>query len=228
MKLISAIIGSALANSWPGQSDVDPCGTSVSFAENSINATCTIDFNGYDAWRVYLGGEFITGATSFTNYDGMTGDSVDVTVFWEEGYDSNGDLDNSTCGADADVTVSCVDQGAAVAGVFFQETANDFRMAKGSNYNFQISGASEGDVVAMQINDAYGTGWGAMNLTTNSGTINVDGANVIQDAWGNLYTDTGAITITVGSGGAALVNLFTVQQPGNNWEPSLWHSTVST
>lgn len=91
------------------------------------------------------------------------------------------------------------------------ETANDFRMSKESNYNFQVrsftlfcslsifkvAGAYPGDVVAMQINDAVGNGFACMNLTTNSGEINVDGINVIEDPWGNLYSDTGLITINV-------------------------------
>lgn len=49
----------------------------------------------------------------------------------------------------------------------------------------------------MQINDAVGNGFACMNLTTNSGEINVDGINVIEDPWGNLYSDTGIITINV-------------------------------
>jgi hypothetical protein len=228
MKLISAVIASALAGDWPGQSDVDPCGTQVNFAESSINATCTLDFNGYNPWRVFLGGEWITGQYSFTNYDGMGGDSIDVVVFWEEGYQADGiTLDNSTCGATTDVTVSCAPQGSAVAGVYFQENANDFRMAKGSNYNVQIVGASAGDTLTIQLNDAYGNPYGAQNLSTNSGTITADGVNVVQDAWGNLYTDTGLINLNVGDETADVVNLFTTQQPGQNWEPSFWHSTVT-
>lgn len=228
MKLISAVISAAFAGSWPGQSDVDPCGTQVNFAESSINSTCTLDFGGYTPWRVYLGGEWITGMYSFTNYDGMAAESIDVVVFWTEGFEADGvTLDNSTCGMDAHVTVSCVDQGAAVSGVYFQENANDFRMSKGSNYNVQVMGASAGDVLMMALNDAYGNPYGAQNLSTNSGTINVDGSNVVQDAWGNLYTDTGIVSLTVGDEAADVVNLFTTQQPGANWEPSFWHSTVT-
>ena len=138
MKLISAVIATALAADWPGQEVNDPCGTQKQFAESSVNATCTLDFNGKTPWRVYLGGEWITGANTFTNFDGMGADAIDVVVFWAQGNDGDGNLDNSTCGTVDDVTVSCVDQGAAVAGVFFQETANDYRMAKGSNYNIQV------------------------------------------------------------------------------------------
>jgi hypothetical protein len=87
---------------------------------------------------VYLGGEWITGIYSFTNFDGMGADNIDVVVFWEQSNDADGNLDNSTCGEEADVSVNCVDQGAAVSGVYFQENANDFRMSKGSNYNVQV------------------------------------------------------------------------------------------
>jgi len=227
MKLISALVATALAADWPGQSDTDPCGTQVSFAQSSINASCTLDFNGKNPWRVYLGGEWITGIYSFTNFDGMGADNIDVVVFWEQSNDADGNLDNTTCGVEADVSVNCVPQGAAVSGVFFQENANDFRMSKGSNYNVQIVGAASGDTLTIALNDAYGNPFGAQNLSTNSGTINVDGVNVIQDTWGNLYTDTGVVSLSVDDSASDTVNLFTTQQPGANWEPSFWHSTVT-
>lgn len=228
MKLICSFVAAALAGSWPGQGETDPCGSSQAFSVSSINSTCTLDFGAYAPYRVYLGGEYITGMYSFTNYEGMTeGKAVDVVVFWEEFLGADGELDNSTCGTDADVTVNCVDNGAALEGVFFQETANDHRMAKGSNYNVQIAGAVAGDVLSIALMDAEGNAFGAQNLSTNSGAITADGVNVVEDAWGNLYTDTGLITLTVGDQASAIVNVFTVQQPGANWEPSFWHSTVS-
>ena len=205
---------------------------------------------------MFLGGEFIVDEYSFTNFDGIGSDLIDVVIFWEQDYDgSTGLLSNATCGYDTDVTLDCVDYGSALPGLYFMETANDFRMMKESNYNFQVkhfapfyssfsfkvAGAYPGDVVAMQINDAVGNGFACMNLTTNSGEINVDGINVIEDPWGNLYSDTGLITINVTNTfhhrtyiffqvadyASSTVNLFTQQQPGQPWEPSLWKSTVS-
>ncbi|CBY24319.1 unnamed protein product [Oikopleura dioica] len=231
MKVTAALIAAAYAAdpvNWPGQSDEDPCGTQIHFPESAVNATCTLDFNGYNPWRVFLGGEFIVDEYSFTNFDGIGSDSIDVVIFWEQSYDgSTGLLSNATCGYDTDVSLNCVDYGSALPGVYFMETANDFRMMKESNYNFQVAGAYPGDVVAMQINDAVGNGFACMNLTTNSGEINVDGINVIEDPWGNLYSDTGIITINVADYASSTVNLFTQQQPGQPWEPSLWKSTVS-
>ena len=144
MKLFSAFVVTALAGSWPGQSDVDPCGTQVKYAGTAVNQTCSIDFNGKRPWRVFLGGAYILGQYQFTNFDGQGGDQQDVVIFWEESFFPGSDppeLDNSTCGADSDVTISCVDYGGAWGGVYFQETANDYRMSKGSNYNIQIMGA---------------------------------------------------------------------------------------
>lgn len=230
MKLIGSFVAAALAADWPGQSETDPCGSTLKYEGSSVNATCVMDFGGFAPWRVFLGGQYITGMYSFTNYDGQEAEvdpSVDVLVFWEEALGADGELDNSTCGTTADITVTCTPYGAAVPGVYFQETANDYRMAKGSNYNVQIGGAVAGDVLAIALKDAYGNAFGAQNLSTNSGEITVDGINVVEDAWGNLYTDTGMVSLTVGDQAAEIVNLFTTQQPGANWEPSFWHSSVS-
>ena len=68
-----------------------------------------------------------------------------------------------------------------------------------------------------------GNGFACQNLTTNSGLIS--GAET--DQWGNQYSDDGLMTITVENGGAELVNIFTQQQAGQNWEPNLWASTVT-
>jgi hypothetical protein len=232
MKLISAILGTALAGSWPGQSDVDPCGTQVKYAGSAINQTCTIDMNGKKPWRVFVGGAYILPDTpwTFTNYEGLAGEETDVVVFWTEDYFPGSDpleLDNSTCGADSDVIVDCVDYGGAWDGLYFQETANDFRMSKGSNYNIQIIGAVAGDTLTIQLNDAYGNPYSCQNISSNSGEIIADGTNVILDTWGNLYSDTGKMVLQVGDQVAMLVHIDTTQQPGMNWEPSLWHSTVT-
>ena len=156
MKIAAAIISTISALSWPGQSEQDPCGTQVNFPDQSINATCTLDTAGRSPWRVFLGGEYIVGPNQFTNFEGLGSESIDVVIFWEQTFDSEGVLDNSTCGLDTDVTVSCVDNGAASTGVYFQETANDFRMAKTSNYNFQIKGAVDGDVLTIALVDGAG------------------------------------------------------------------------
>ena len=81
--------------------------------------------------------------------------------------------------------------------------------------------------MVLELYDSYGDAYACQNLTTNSGTIYVDGTNVQEDPWGNLYSDNGQITINVGDETAQLVNLFTTQQPGMNWEPNMWKSTVT-
>ena len=92
---------------------------------------------------------------------------------------------------------------------------------------FQIAGAVAGDVLTMYLKDSNDNEWACQNLTTNSGEIVVDGPEGVQeDPWGNKYSDTGRVTINVGDETAQIVNLFTVQQPGMNWEPNMWKSTV--
>ena len=81
--------------------------------------------------------------------------------------------------------------------------------------------------MTMAIKDSDGNDVGLQNLTTNSGDITVDGTNVVQDEWGNLYTDTGVIAMTVTDAASNVVHVFTTQQPGQNWEPDFWTSTVT-
>jgi len=47
-----------------------------------------------------------------------------------------------------------------------------------------------------------------------------------MDPWGNIYSDNGKIMINVGDQSGIIVNLFTTQQPGMNWEPDTFTSTV--
>ena len=54
----------------------------------------------------------------------------------------------------------------------------------------------------------------------------MDGTNVQMDPWGNIYSDNGKIMINVGDQSGIIVNLFTTQQPGMNWEPDTFTSTV--
>merc|ERR1711978_137633 len=112
--------------------------------DSMINSTCTISGNNIKA--VFAGnGAFITGPNSFTGFDGISGD-VDAVVFFEQSC-VDGDCDNSTCW---DAAVSCVDNGAASAGVFFMESVNDNRVS-GVNYNLQIAGVSQGDNLSIDL-----------------------------------------------------------------------------
>jgi len=215
---------------WPGQTTTDPCGSQYRYAgKASANQTCTIDFdsNKYTPWRVFVGGQYILNEYSFTSFDGVDPQNIDVVVFWEQVEGADGELDNSTCAGEGELSVSCEDYGGPWPGVYFQETTNDFRNAKNGNYNIQIAGAKSGDVLVLELVDSYGQGYACQNLTTNSGSIYVDGVDVQEDEWGNLYSDEGKITINVGDETAQLVNLFTTQQPGMNWEPNMWKSTVT-
>jgi len=220
---------------WPGQSTDNPCGSQfIHRGLESANQTCTIVYDDarFTPWRVFVGGQYILSdyPYQFTSFDGVDPKNVDVVVFWEqaEGPDGpDGPPDNSTCADYGDLSVECEPYGGPWPGVYFQETTNDFRNAKNGNYNIQIAGAVAGDVLTMYLKDSYDGEWACQNLTTNSGEIVVDGPEGVQeDAWGNKYSDTGRVTINVGDETAQIVNLFTVQQPGMNWEPNMWKSTV--
>lgn len=223
--------------SWPGVASLDadepnPCGTKKVFLESAVNKTCTFSFNGFKPWRVYVGGDYAVPdedptVYKITNFEGRGADAVDVTVFWEQRDGADGLPDNSTCGTYDDIDMDCDDNGVALEGFFLQETANDFRMSKTSNYNFQVAGTQEGDQITITLRDWLGHGWGAQNLTTSHGTILADEVNVVQDDWGNLYTDTGIVTVQVDSRVADNFELQTQQQPGNLWDPCAFLSEVT-
>jgi len=215
---------------WPGQTETNPCGSQISTnMENAVNKTCTISYpDAYKPFRKFLGGTFITGENEFTSFDGAGNqDTIDVVIFWEQDEKDDGTMDNSTCAQPGELKVTCVDNGDNIYdGVYFMETTNDHRNAKAGNYNFQIYGAKPTDVLALELTDSYGNEYACQNLSTNSGEIVVDGTNVQMDPWGNIYSDNGKIMINVGDQSGIIVNLFTTQQPGMNWEPDTFTSTV--
>jgi hypothetical protein len=212
MKLF-ALISVAAAN-WNGQSEDNSCGMQIS-GDSMVNATCTV--SGSSIGSVFAGnGAFITGANTFTGFDGISG-NADVVVFFEQDC-SSGTCDNSTCW---DAAVSCVDNGAASAGVFFMESVNDNRMAKGYNVNLQIAGVSAGDTLSFQLNSDNG-GWACQNITAPFGQV---AATPAGDNW---YSDDGAFTVTVGDGPFGdLFQVSVTQQPGETGNLNLWASSVS-
>lgn len=214
MKLFALI--AAVSAEWNGVSSDNTCGMQIA-GDNFVNQTCTV--SGSSLSYVFAGnGAFITGPNTFTGYDGVSG-AVDVIVFFNQA-EADGVMDNSTCW---DAAVNCVDDGAATAGVFFMESVNDHRGAKGGNFNLQISGVSHGDTLSIQLNGASG-GWGAQNISAPFGTV-----TATADAWGNQYSDDGAFTVTVDQHDpfGDLFQISVTQQPGNTEALNLWQSSVS-
>merc|ERR1712151_633146 len=107
MKLIATLAAVASA-SWNGVSSDNTCGMQIS-GDSMINATCTVSGSSI-AYTFAGNGAFITGANTFTGYDGMSGD-VDMVVFFDQDC-SSGECDNSTCW---DASVSCTANGAALS-----------------------------------------------------------------------------------------------------------------
>jgi len=221
MKVLSAIVAAATASvttEWPGVSVDNTCGSLWEAEDSIVNKTCTI--SAPNAQYQFAGnGAFVTGANTFTGYDG-TSSSVNVVVFYNQAEDADGNLDNSTCW---DINVSCVDNGAAVEGLFFMENVNDHRNAKNGNYNIQIAGVNNGDTLSIQLNDNDGNGYAVQNITADFGAV-----SATDDAWGNQYSDSGAFTIEVGDQPfGQLFQISVVQQPGNTGVLSMWSSSVS-
>jgi hypothetical protein len=210
MKLFALI--AAVSAEWNGVSEDNSCGMQLS-GDSMVNSTCTI--SGSNIKTVFAGnGAFITGAGyAVTGFDGISG-NVDAVVFFDQDC-STGECDNSTCW---DAAVSCVDNGAASAGVFFMETVNDDRQAKGANYNLQIAGVSNGDVLSIDL-----AGFACQNITAPFGVVDAD-----PDAWGNQYSDNGVFSVTVGDEPFGdLFQISITQQPGQTSALNLWESSVS-
>jgi len=200
MKLF-ALISVAAAN-WNGVSDDNTCGMQIAGA-SMVNSTCTVSGSSISA--VFAGnGAFITSTDTFTGFDGISG-NADVVVFFDQDC-SSGECDNSTCW---DAAVNCVDNGSAANGVFFMETVNDHRGAKGGSYNLQIAGVKNGDYLTFNLNE-----WYAVNITAPFGRVTVDGD-------GDIFS------IQVDSE-ASFGDLFQVSvTDGGNTDPlNLWEASV--
>ena len=210
MKLF-ATLAALVSAEWNGVSSDNTCGMQIS-GDSMVNATCTV--SGSNIAYMFAGnGAFITGANTVTGFDGISGDA-DVVVFFEQDC-SSGECDNSTCW---DASVSCTDNGSASAGVFFMETVNDHRGAKGGNVNLQIAGVSAGDTLSIDL-----AGFACQNITAPFGTVTAQ-----ADAWGNQYSDDGTFSVQVGDGPFGdLFQISITQQPGQTSALNLWESSVS-
>ena len=200
MKLNLALVA-AVAAEWNGQSLDSTCGMQIA-GDSMVNSTCTI--SGSSIKAVYAGnGAFITGANTFTGFDGISGDT-DLVVFFDQNENDDGSLDNSTCW---DAAVNCVDNGAATAGVFFMETVN---AAAAGVINLQIAGVSANDVVSIELNDDNGNNVALTNITSAGGVVSTDEAN-------------GAFSVTAGENFGDLLQV-SVNAAG---VVNLWKSSVS-
>ena len=210
MKLF-ATLAALVSAEWNGVSEDNSCGMQIA-GDSMVNATCTISGSNI-AYQFAGNGAFITGANTFTGFDGASGD-VDMVVFFEQDC-SSGECDNSTCW---DAVVNCVDNGAASAGIFFMETVNDHRGAKGGNVNLQLAGVSAGDTLQIDL-----AGFACQNISAPFGTV-----SATTDAWGNMYSDDGTFSVQVGDGPFGdLFQISITQQPGQTSSLNLWESSVS-
>ena len=209
MKLFALI--AAVSAEWNGVSEDNSCGMQLS-GDSMVNSTCTI--TGANIKSIFAGnGAFITGPNTFTGYDGMSGD-VDMVVFFDQDC-SSGECDNSTCW---DASVSCTANGGATDGIFFMETVNDHRGAKGGNVNLQIAGVTAGDVLSLDL-----AGFACQNISAPFGTV-----SATADAWGNQYSDDGTFSVTVNDEPFGdLFQISITQQPGQTSSLNLWASSVS-
>jgi len=169
---------------WPGNSPEDPCGSLTEINTNIINQTCAITYNFGEVPNVYRmfvgGGAFIVPNGThqiITGIDGITNeDKVQILTFWEMEEDLNTNINNETCGDAAFFDLDCFEN-TLDTGLYFMETANDFRMAKGSNFNFQIAGTSAGQTVNIKLIDAAGTAFECLDFRSHGGIVKLNEPN---------------------------------------------------
>ncbi|CAG5077858.1 Oidioi.mRNA.OKI2018_I69.PAR.g8829.t1.cds [Oikopleura dioica] len=173
MKIAATLAAFASAAEWQGQNDVQTCGAvaSVDAGDSPVNATCTISFGGYATSFVSVGGVFWTSDSTFTSFEGIfEGSTVEVLAFFPQSYDADGNLDNSTCGTEADISVSCVDQGAAEGRA---NLIGNFAFAPDNN-NFQVPVANADDSFAVDLS-SFGA---VQNQTCNGDAMSTSGSSL--------------------------------------------------
>nr|CAC83966.1 Oikosin 7C protein [Oikopleura dioica] len=173
MKIAATFAALASATEWQGQSLSSTCGAiaTVDAGDSPVNATCTFSTGAYNTNFVSVGGVFWTSGSTFTSFDGIfDGKSVEVLVFFEQSLNADGDLDNSTCGEAADITVSCSDNGSA------DSTANligNFAFAPDNN-SFQVPVANADASFAVDLS-AFGA---LANQTCNGAAMTTSGSSI--------------------------------------------------
>jgi len=173
MKIAATFAAVATATEWPGQSLSSTCGAiaTVDAGHSPVNSTCTVSFGGYSANFVSVGGVFWTSANTFTSFDGVfEGNNVEVLVFFEQGLDLAGELDNSTCGEASDISVTCVDDGAANG---TPNLIGNFAFAPDNN-SFQVPVANADAAFAVDLS-AFGE---LANQTCNAAPITISGSSI--------------------------------------------------
>jgi hypothetical protein len=173
MKIAATLAAVATATEWPGQSLSSTCGAiaTVDAGDSPVNATCTVSFGGYNTNFVSVGGVFWTSANTFTSFDGVfDGSDVEVLVFFEQFEDVDGNLDNSTCGEAADISVVCVDQGEANG---TPNLIGNFAFAPDNN-SFQVPVANADASFAVDLS-AFGE---LANQTCNAAGLTASGSSI--------------------------------------------------
>lgn len=173
MKIAATFAALASATEWQGQSTSSTCGAiaSVDAGDSPVNATCTFSTGPYSTNFVSVGGAFWTSDSTFTSFEGIfDGNTVEVLVFFEQFENADGDLDNSTCGTAADITVSCSYNGDA------ESRANligNFAFAPDNN-SFQVPVANPTADFAVDLS-AFGA---LANQTCNGAGMTTSGSSM--------------------------------------------------
>lgn len=173
MKIAATFAALASATEWQGQSLSSTCGAiaTVDAGDSPVNATCTFSTGAYNTNFVSVGGVFWTSGSTFTSFDGIfDGSSVEVLVFFEQFENADGELDNSTCGEAADITVSCSDNGMADSRA---NLIGNFAFAPDNN-SFQVPVANADADFAVDLS-AFGA---LANQTCNGAAMTTSGSSM--------------------------------------------------
>ena len=111
-------------------------------------------------------------------------------MFWQQDFDSEGELDNSTCGTEADITaINCRDNYAEPSDPMFDNISNNFHTGDTMmTYNVQIFGTAGSASYTLDMKDMGGADAEIKNATCGYCTsITYSGSTIMmdvnKDAW---------------------------------------------
>ncbi|CAG5079032.1 Oidioi.mRNA.OKI2018_I69.PAR.g9152.t1.cds [Oikopleura dioica] len=181
----------------------NPCGSFIQFDKpedfgaggySLSNATCSITYK-MESTIEHIkhafigGGAFIEspstrGLNEFSvfGYPGITSDSFDMVIFWDEAMAKMDKFGNETCGTGNDFALQCTgfetaDPLSNDLDGHFMETVNDFRKTAGSVLDFQVIGPKAHELVTVAFLDSDGNRWPCYDFKAVSGIAPYSGCH---------------------------------------------------
>lgn len=196
MKIVAALLGSALAGQWNGYNhpsgdsedqfgrtltpeELDFCGESIP-VPNLVNTTCEI--SGEFVHRYYLtNGAFLLGGNRFTGLEDMSSDGAEAIVYyWQDPntavFENNFQMDNTTCFT---ADVDCQPTGAVTD---LALASDNTHYAAGDTILFRFANYKQYSSIVITPQSLTGVPTGVANVTADFGhATSINGNSVTID-----------------------------------------------